>query len=223
MAAQIRNAQPGIRSFNNGVLRFRAQDCLLSTLWRVRDRNAPAAIKHADAGTIWLDPLRGYGGVDTRVPERLFSAEGPTVAVQWGVPLPEMIRRRPIEELYWQAAWYGSRGALLDGCHPYDVIGLRHWPNFTRLPFRQSEITLCALLHQRSSSLSFAFRSLKVPREDAFRFYSAAFSAGHIHVVSAQPGHERMMPDSANTGIPDESDAGSLPFWHSLFKKISGL
>jgi len=39
VAAQIRNAQPGIRSFNNGVLRFRAQDCLLSTLWRLRDRN----------------------------------------------------------------------------------------------------------------------------------------------------------------------------------------
>lgn len=207
----------------NDIRRFAARSCLLSTLHRIREQGRVARLTHADAGTLWVDPANGLYCAEFPIPEAMFCAPDNAIDVRWQAELPTAGARRPVEELFWNAGWHGSNGALLEGCEPYDVVAVVQWPNFTRLPYCQSMITLCAFLHNRPTSLSFAYRSLRIEREDAFRFYSAARAAGLVEVISAQPGAtvtDRQYHSAATDEIVPNRISG---FWASLVKRLSGL
>ncbi|RFF26441.1 MULTISPECIES: hypothetical protein [unclassified Wenzhouxiangella] len=175
----------------------------------------------AEAGRIWIDPeLRQYRDEITspdvffKVPVGAAEVVHETASDGAGAP-------RPIDELLYRTAYHGADGALLDRCQPYDVIELKYWPNFTRLPHTRHMITLCSLLSRRPTSLSFAYRMLKIPEADALRFCSAVNAAGYTKVVSSQPASDAAGPGNPSADLNASGASGS--FWSRLFDRIAGL
>jgi len=96
---------------------------------------------------------------------------------------------RNIDELLWCAGFYASEGRLLDDGKWDDVLELSHWPNFTRVPMNFNFLRIAALLSKQPTPIERIIADLKIPRDEAYRFYCAARCAGAIHVNNkdAQP------------------------------------
>lgn len=212
--------QTAIRRSENE--RFSPKDCMLGALEQLVQVGRPGRLTVPAAGTVWVDPERALCWPQFKDEDAFLATPSAEAQVEW-VPVAENAGSSiPLEELLWKTAWQASGGALLDRCQPYDVVELRYWPNFTRLPHVDSLFPLCSLLSHRPSSLSFARRMLRLPETDAFRFYSAATAAGLVRVVSAQPA--RKGSDGASRGsATDDREQGVGAFWGRLFKRISGL
>lgn len=174
-----------------------------------------------NAGRIWIDPASGTYCTSLLLPEVFFrTAMGTAKVTREEAPFGTH-RFRPIDELLYQAAYHGAHGVLLDRCQPYDVVELKSWPNFTRLPHTRHMVTLCSLLSRRPTSLSFAYRMLKIPEAEAFRFCSAVNAAGHVRVISSQPASTRSEIGSAS--VHGSDDARATSFWSRLFERFAGL
>lgn len=91
---------------------------------------------------------------------------------------------RCIKELLWNAGFHASQGRLMEGCYRDDVVELIHWPNLTRLPSTANSMRIASLLAQHPTSLTLAFRMLRIDKAEAFQFYSAARSAGLVRAVN---------------------------------------
>jgi hypothetical protein len=94
---------------------------------------------------------------------------------------------RNIDELMWQAALCASQGRLLKGCRRDDVVLLKHWPNLTRLMTTPNAVRIAALLTRYPTSVSLAYRLLKIPVDELNEFYSAAHAAGWAVAVNRKP------------------------------------
>jgi hypothetical protein len=202
--------------------RFSASDCVLAALERVVESGRTAKVTVPSAGSVWIDaPRRQYWSrIEAEAP--FFLAPAAQASIEWLPVVDDVGPPAPLEDLLWTAGWVGSGGALLDRCQPYDVVELRYWPNFTRLPHADSLFPLCSLLSHRPSSLSFAYRMLRLPEADAYRFYSAAIAAGLVRVVSAQPARNKS-ESSLEESPATAGQQGVGAFWGRLFKRISGL
>jgi hypothetical protein len=202
--------------------RFSASDCLLAALEQGAESGRMARIMAPEAGSVWVDARKRVFWSRIDNDESFYCTPSVQARIEW-VPVSDNVGpARPLEDLLWTAAWFGSGGALLDRCQPYDVVELRYWPNFTRLPHTHNLFPLCSLLSHRPSSLSFAYRMLRLPEADACRFYSAAAAAGLVRVISAQPArnsHAAAVTESS-AAAPEQ---GVGAFWGRLFKRISGL
>jgi len=91
---------------------------------------------------------------------------------------------RNIDELLWAAGFYASEGRLIEGSKWDDVLELCHWPNFTRIPMSINFLRIASLLSKHSSSIERIIVDLKIPRDEAYRFYCAARCAGAIRIVN---------------------------------------
>ncbi len=89
---------------------------------------------------------------------------------------------RNIDELLWSAGFYASEGRLLEGSKWDDVLELCHWPNFTRVPMSFNFLRIASLLSKHPTSIERVIADLKIPRDEAYRFYCAARCAGSIRV-----------------------------------------
>ncbi len=131
---------------------------------------------------------------------------------------------RGLSDLLWQAAFYASRGRLVEShsngepVQIYDVIRFHHWPNLTRLPMTPNTMRICALLTRQPSSIALVPRRLRIDPEEVFQIYSAACSSGIVHVVSDHLGQAEL--DDRDEPA-DPADGGRL--LHSLFMKTIGL
>lgn len=94
---------------------------------------------------------------------------------------------RNIDELMWHAALCASQGRLLKGCRRDDVVLLKHWPNLTRLTATPNAVRIAALLTRYPTSVSLAYRLLKIPVGELNEFYSAAHAAGWAVAVNRKP------------------------------------
>ncbi|RFF30457.1 hypothetical protein [Wenzhouxiangella sediminis] len=209
------NPGAGRRAIAN-VPRFAAHQCLLGPIRECLDSGGKSCLKVPGKGHLWLDGEAGLYRSEMDSPAEFYCA-GPAELVRAGdTAPPARLVARPADEVLYLAAWHARKDALLDECQPFDVVQLRCWPNFTRLPHTRYLLPLSSLLSRRPSSLSFAFRMLRVPEADALRFYSAAMAAGYLRVISSQP--------VTSSGV-DESPSGdrSGSFWSRLFDRISGL
>ncbi|MEE4302689.1 MAG: hypothetical protein V2J19_00940 [Wenzhouxiangella sp.] len=205
----------GRKAFAN-VPRFSASQCLLGPIRECLASGVKSCLEVPGKGRLWLDGEAGlYRGEMDSVAE-FFSAEPANLVRTRETEPPARLIARPADEALYLAAWHARGEALLDECQPFDVVQLRCWPNFTRLPHTRYLLPLSSLLSRRPSSLSFAFRMLRVPETDALRFYSAAMAAAYLRVISSQP--------VTSSGM-EESPAGdrSGSFWSRLFDRISGL
>ena len=101
---------------------------------------------------------------------------------------------RNIDELLWKAAFYNSRGRLLQGCHPVDMVELDHWPNLSRLPHTSNTHRFIALLYRPPASIGFAARLLKIDPAEIYQFYSAARCAGMAKPINRSEEEPRLEP-----------------------------
>ncbi|MCY0966854.1 hypothetical protein OUO13_16880 [Oceanospirillaceae bacterium G-43] len=91
---------------------------------------------------------------------------------------------RPADEFFWRYAFQLSAGRLLPSCRSNDVVQLRHWPNFTRLPITPNSYRIAALLTARPTSIDTAQRLLQVSHAEINQFYSAAWLAGYTRLFN---------------------------------------
>ena len=202
--------------------RFEASDCLLQALTDAARRSATVKVEVPGGGRVWLNGGKEQFWSDIEDQQTFFTTPSRNARIRTESRPGELSRARPLEELLWTAGYIGSGGALLSRCQLYDVIELDHWPNFTRLAHSENLFPLCSLLAYRPTSLSFAYRMLRISTEEAFRFYSAATVSGHVRVVSSQPPRSATDPADTASGNQDR-DPGVSAFWSRLFKRISGL
>jgi len=106
---------------------------------------------------------------------------------------------RNFEEILWKASYYASNGRLIDSCEREDVIEINHWPNLTRLPCPDSAVAITALLTRYPTSITLASRILRVPIEEVFSYYSAAYSAGFVSIHNRQATDPDLKPHKDNT------------------------
>lgn len=202
--------------------RFEASDCLLQALTDAARRSVTVRVEVPGGGRVWLNGGKEQFWSEIEEQQAFFTTPSLDARIRAESRTDEWPQARPLKELLWTAGYIGSGGALLSRCQLYDVIELDHWPNFTRLPHSENLFPLCSLLSYRPTSLSFAYRMLRISTEEAFRFYSAATVSGHVRVVSSQPPRSASDPADSARGN-QESDPGVSAFWSRLFKRISGL
>ncbi|MDH5472659.1 MAG: hypothetical protein OEY61_07370 [Gammaproteobacteria bacterium] len=101
---------------------------------------------------------------------------------------------RNIDELMWTAGFYASEGRLMEGCYRDDVVEMVFWPNFTRLPSTPNSMRLAALLSSHPTSIALAHRFLRIEKEEAYQFYSAARCAGLVRAVNRAPEEPPLKP-----------------------------
>lgn len=101
---------------------------------------------------------------------------------------------RNIDELMWAAGFYASNGRLMDGCYRDDVVEVMFWPNFTRIPSTPNAMRLAALLSSYPTSIALAHRFLRIEKEEAYQFYSAARCAGLARPVNRTPEEPPLKP-----------------------------
>ena len=210
------------RSALTSAPRFEETDCLLQALEDATRRSATVKVEVPGAGRVWINGGKKRFWSDIEDQQAYFSTPSCDAVIRTESRQGELSQARPLDELLWTAGYIGSGGALLSRCQLYDVIELDHWPNFTRLPHSENLFPLCSLLAYRPTSLSFAYRMLRISTEEAFRFYSAATVSGHVRVVSSQPPRSATDPADTASGNQDR-DPGVSAFWSRLFKRISGL
>lgn len=205
------------RGAASSLPRFAAADCLIQPIRQSIEGTDPVLLKVPDHGHVWIDPVRKLFKSHIRSEEGFFTARPEALIMQADSASPDG-GARALDELLYRAGWFASDSALIDECHPYDIIEMRQWPNFTRLPHAQSLFALASLLARRPSSMSIAYRKLRVPQTEALRFFNAVVAAGYVRVVSSQP-------DSVSA--PASKDAVEAPaaggFWSRLFERMSGL
>lgn len=101
---------------------------------------------------------------------------------------------RNIDELMWTIGFYVSSGRLMKGCYRDDVVELMHWPNLTRVPSTPNTMRLAALLSQYPTSITLAYRFLKIEKEEAYQVYTAARCAGLVRAVNRVPEEPQLKP-----------------------------
>ena len=199
---------------------FNADDCLLGVIDHGRQRGRSLVIEVDGIGILNADFQQGVYHSNVRSEEDFFTVNPRLARVTQGSQAVEG-PGRPLEELLWKAAYYGSSGRLLEGCNLYDVVELKRWPNFTRLPHTTGCLPLCSLLARRPSSIAFAHRMLRVPPDDAMSFFSAARSAGYLRMISAQPDANGSLSHSVSAD--HDSQGRLISFWGRLFGRLAGL
>jgi hypothetical protein len=200
-------------------LTFVAADCLLAAIRTALAGRHPALIDVPRLGAVWIDPASRLYAAMVLHPVEFFRTPSVNARITFGVAQPMSAKRRPVEELLWLAGFHGSGGALLDRCHPHDVVELKYWPNLTRLPQTPGTIRFCALLMRGPTAISLAYRILHMPPQEALQIYSAATAAEMIRIVSAVHA-DKTAPSSGRHTPVAQRVAG---FWESMLKRIVGL
>ncbi len=118
---------------------------------------------------------------------------------------------RNIDEAFWKAGIYLSKGRLIKPCRREDVIELIHWPNLTRLPATPNTMAMAAFFSRHPTTITLASRLLKISLPELFTFYSAAYSAGWVIIHNHKPEVPKLKPFK------------NKAFLSGLLSRISGL
>jgi len=194
---------------------FSPSDCLLQNIRSAIDSSRATMIAGSH-GRVLIDPDQKL--YCEAIPDRasFFRTSPQLVQITRHKPGPGGTWR-PVEELLWEAAYHGPEGALLAPYRPMKAVRLLRWPNLTRVSHTPAMISICALLHKRALSMAVAIRMLRVPEDEAWRFFSAALASGLARQIG-EVGHD------AGTGPAVQSNASRrvTSFWSQLFAKLSG-
>ncbi len=204
-----------------GDVVFAAADYFLGIAQRIITSGGNARVVLPGRGEVSLFPARREFTADIPDWADFFQAPGALFQV---TPLdakdaPQApLFGRNIGELLWQAGFYASQGRVLESISKYDVVQFRHWPNLPRLPKTANTARICALLTRHPTTIMLVHRMLGINKEEVYRVYSAAYSAGIAHVVS----RDRTLDETrVEAVLPEPVQERSL--LRSLFAKISGL
>jgi len=211
------------RTAEAGTATFNPADHLLGIVQRIVTSRVNTRIVLPGKGEVAILPLRGeyYTNVQDMAEFCLSPASQFEITAIGDAALPYASgTAESIKSLLWQAAFHASQGRMPEGCTKYDVVQFRHWPNLTRLPVTPNAARICALLTRHPTTIMLVHRKLGIDKEEVYRIYSAAYSAGIANAISRNP--EAANLEAGNSDIQTEKpeERGLL---RSLFAKLSGL
>jgi hypothetical protein len=156
-----------------------------------------------------------YARIDD--PREFFQAPSSQFVTEPADPSDQPERRRHLGELLWQAGFHASKGRMVEGTSMFDIVRFRHWPNLTQLPHTPNTARICALLTRHATTIMLAHRLLGIKKDEVYRVYSAAYSAGIATIINQNP-------EAVTAPEPEaEEPAETRGLFRSLFAKISGL
>ncbi len=208
--------QPETDARTVGVDYFNPDDYLINTLRRATANQQDIHLQVEGLGELLMLSARGeYFAKVTDMAAFVTAAPGLSrlTILDAGdprIPAATQIGRN-IDELMWQAAYYASRGRLMQGCYRDDVVELEFWPNLSRLPHGPNAMRIAALLSRHPTSIFFASRLLKLEPAELYEFYSAARAAGFARAINRTPEEPKLEPHRNQSLLS------------SLMKKIAGL
>lgn len=95
---------------------------------------------------------------------------------------PILLPKTPVENFLWLAALAAARGRVPVGTDLHAPVGLKHWPNFTRLEPIPHAMRIAALWLEQPTGLLETAARLHIPQRYVFAFYSAAHAIGLVTV-----------------------------------------
>ncbi len=123
-----------------------------------------------------------------------------------------------LEVLLWQVAIWTSHGRLPTGTNPQRAVGLRGWPNMTRLPLPPHALRIAALWNRQFTTLIDTAQSLNVPQRVVFGFYSACDAVNLLEY-----GEEKTAPIAAEKVAPSPTQQAAVPQRGFLQRLLSVL
>jgi hypothetical protein len=181
------------------VAYFSPEDFIITPIRRAMANSQDVRIRHPGSGNLFVCTTRGEYFFQGEQIQGCLSAPASSFEIKVldqadvSRPPPNTIGRN-IDELMWMAAFYASRGRLMKGCFRDDVVQIRHWPNFSRLPMTPNAMRITALLARHPTSITLAQRLLKIEAAEIYQFYSAARCAGLAHVLNRKPEEPILKP-----------------------------
>lgn len=174
---------------------FDPEQYLLGILQRLVGAKQSATIEISDGGKLYILPETGeYASAFGAESLRKFcshAADEYTVRkltqAADKVATDATLHRRNLDELMWEAALAVANGRLVKGCKSDDVVLLKFWPNLTRISLTPNAVRITALLTRYPTSVSLAYRLLKITQGEMNEFYSAARCAGLAVAVNRKP------------------------------------
>ena len=183
---------------------FSPDDYLVNILRRAVANDQTILVETEDKGSILVIPSenRFYSQTSTldafcNLPQKQYkvSVLNDTSKQQFSAD-----QGKSLDELLWLAGYYASSGKLIDDCSWNSVVELSYWPNFTRLPMQPSFLRMASLLAKRPTSVEYCISKLKVKREEAYQFFSAAYCAKSLR-ISNKPGIEEQLKPHRNQAL----------------------
>ena len=108
---------------------------------------------------------------------------------RWGI-VP-----RPLEELRWLLGLVAGAGESLGAWDPHEAVRLRQWPDFSKLPYRQSHLKMAAMLTADAALAGALAGACEVAVGDAADFLNACAEIGILETGAAVGRLKRGEPD----------------------------
>jgi hypothetical protein len=202
-----------------GDTAFPAADYFLGIAQRIISSGANTQIVLEGKGEVTLYPARREYSATIPDMAEFFKAPAAQFKVTplTGNTAPQ--NPRHIGELLWQAGFHASEGRMVEGTSKYDVVQFRHWPNLPHLPKTANTARICALLTRHPMTIMLVHRQLGIEKDEVYRVYSAAHSAGLTSMVSQNP---QALGDTPKNELP-EPPPERTGLFRSLLSKVAGL
>ncbi|HKB60443.1 MAG TPA: hypothetical protein VKC56_10420 [Gallionellaceae bacterium] len=201
----------------SGESSFAPGDYFLGIAQRVIASGVNTRISLPTGGDVFIYPERREYDARIDDPREFFQAPAGQFTTAPLTGGDEAKRPRHIDDLLWQAAFHASQGRLMEGASMFDIVSFKRWPNLPQLPHTANTARICALLTRHPTTIMLAHRLLGIKKDEVYRVYSAAYSAGIAVIVNRNP--EAVANEAPQAELADER-RGLL---RSLFAKISGL
>jgi hypothetical protein len=124
------------------------------------------------------------------------------------------------EAFIWTTSLLTSRGRLLENTNTKKMIGLKSWPNLTRIESFPHMMNIAAVFSKNPGSLMDVSKWLNIPQCYVFAFYNAAFSLGMIDLDTDVVSKNNIKKISFNFGSKKKSENSGL--FSRLLNKIKG-
>jgi len=123
-------------------------------------------------------------------------SKAPPRLARWG------IKPRPLNELLWLTGLVAGAGESLGGWAPGEPVRLSRWPDFAKLPYRQSHLKMAAMLTAEGALPGKVAEACEVDIGDAADFLNACAEIGILQTQA--PSKDKLKPeDSMRTTMRD--------------------
>ncbi|HET7765005.1 MAG TPA: hypothetical protein VFK92_07935 [Burkholderiales bacterium] len=143
--------------------------------------------------------LRSRRRLDGKVVPVSNSDKLPPRLARWG------IKPRPLEELQWLTGLVTGVGESLGGWGPKDLVRLSRWPDFAKLPYRQSHLKMAAILTKEGLLPEKVAEACEVAFGDTADFLNACAELGILE--------SKTPPASASA---DDMRATTMDIWRGV-------
>lgn len=116
--------------------------------------------------------LRSRRRLDGKVVSVTHAEKFPGRLARWG------IKPRPLEELVWLTGLVTGAGESLGSWGPREPVRLSRWPDFAKLPYRQSHLKMAAMLTKEGALASAVAQACEVVAGDVADFLNACAEIG---------------------------------------------